>query len=700
MTDRLIRAACPHDCPDTCALIVTVRDGRAVALAGDPEHPFTRGFLCAKVAHFLDRVYDPDRLLHPWRRVGPKGSGKFERITWDAALDEIAARFRAIANSPEGPQAILPYSYLGTQGILQSRSLDRRFFHRLGASLLDRNICATAGLEGYAYTVGRKLTGIDPEAFAASRLILVWGTNLLTTNVHQWPFLREARRRGARIVVIDPYRGRTAAIADDHLPIRPGTDAALALGLMHVIVAEGLVDRDYVDRHTIGFEPLRARVAEYPPERVADITGLAPDRIRALAIDYATIRPAAIRLNAGLQRHSGGGMAVRTIACLPALVGAWRDRGGGMLLVTGGAFPLNRRRLERPDLCPPGTRLINMSQLGRVLTNSDGLTAPPIRALYVYNSNPAAIAPEQRLVLEGLRRADLFTVVHDLKWTDTTDYADIVLPATTQLEQADLVDSWGHHYLTWNEPAVAPLGEAKPNSEVFRLLAQRLGFGDEPAFTQTDDEILEEGLRWGGPELAGITLQTVKERGWVRLTLPNADTPLAQGGFTTPSGKCEFYSETLAREGFDPLPVYHPPAEVADANLARRYPIALLSPKAHHFFNSSYSGLPRFARAERGPAIELHPADAADRGLRDGDLVRVHNDRGEFRARLRVSDRVRPGVAVAPSIWWNRSGGGGGNVNQTTPAGPTDFGGAPSFYDNRVEVSAGPGTSDGWDEGR
>src|SRR5262245_42731309 len=521
---QTIRAVCPHDCPDTCGLVVTVADGRAVELRGDRDHPFTRGFLCQKVARYLDRVYHPERLKWPLKRVGPKGRGELVRITWDEALDTIARRFREIAASPDGPQAILPYSYAGTMGKLQGSSLDRRFFHRLGASLLDRTICATAGAAGCDITLGTRAT-LDPESVRHARLIINWGSNTSVTNIHLWTIMHAARKAGARIVTIDPYRSKTAERSDQWIPIRPGTDAALALGMMHVIWRDGLQDDRYLADYCLGGEPLRQRaLAEYPPEKVAAITGIPAADIEQLARDYATIRPAFIRINYGMQRHYGGGMAVRTITCLPAVVGAWRDAGGGCLLSTSRLHPFSATRLERPDLIPPGTRTINMTQLAEALTGA--LPPPAVRALYVYNANPAAVCPDQGRVLEGLRRDDLFTVVHEQFPTDTVDYADIVLPATTQLEHFDIHGSYGHLYVQTNEPAIAPLYEAKSNTDVFRLLARRLGFEPE-LFEVTDEELAAEALipEAHGPyppreAFGGLGLERLGKEGPVRLNLP------------------------------------------------------------------------------------------------------------------------------------------------------------------------------------
>ncbi|MBI3962479.1 MAG: molybdopterin oxidoreductase family protein, partial [Deinococcus sp.] len=557
--------------------------------------------------------------------------------------------------------------------------------NKLGASILDRNICATDGGQGYRYNIGATI-GVGPLEFERARLIIIWGSNVVTSNVHLWAIMQQARRQGAKLIVIDPWRNRTAAQADWYLQILPGTDAALALGMMHLIFKEGLQDDDYLEKYTVGAKQLKERAKAYPPERVARITGLAVNDIVTLARQYATTRPAAIRVNYGLSRHAGGGMAVRTISCLPAVIGAWREPGGGVLLSTSGTYPLNYAALERPDLILPSTRTMNMSALGDALT---GDVDPPVQALYVYNSNPAAVAPEQEKVVKGLLRPDLFTVVHEQFLTDTTDYADIVLPATTQLEHFDLMRSYGHLYLLLNQPAIAPLGQAKCNSDVFRLLAERLGL-DEPCLRDSDEEMAAQALSSKHPALSGITLERLKRDGWVRLNVPEPFIPFAQGNFPTPSGKCELSSQAMADAGFDPLPSYNPPAESQDSHpeLAKRYPLALISPPAHHLLNSSFSGMPRHRQAEGGPSLEIHPLDAVVRRIRHGQLVKIYNDRGTFFATACVTERTRAGVVVAPSIWWNKHSPGGCNVNATTSQLLTDMGRGATFYDNLVEVSA------------
>jgi anaerobic selenocysteine-containing dehydrogenase len=683
-SETVIKNVCPLDCPDTCSMRVTVAGGVATRLKGDAEHPFTRGFLCQKMARYLERVYSPERLLHPLRRVGPKGAGRFERIGWDEALDTIAAKFTAIAAGPDGPQAILPYSYCGTMGKLQSSSLDRRFFHRLGASQLDRTICASAGALGYEYTMGRGRLGADPEAVTTCKFIVNWGSNTANTNSHLWSLMIQARKAGATIVTIDPYRSPTAARSEWHIQLRPGTDAALALGVMHVFWRDGLTDDDYLARGTVGALALRRRaLEEYPPERVAAITGVDVDTLTQFAHRYAREKPCLIRVNYGLQRHHGGGMAVRTIACLPALVGAWRDPGGGVLLSTSGAYEFAMDRLTRPDLSPPGTRIVNMNHLAEALAGT--LPGPPIKALYVYNCNPAAVAPDQTRVAEGLSREDLFTVVHEQFPTDSVDYADIVLPATTQLEHVDIHGSYGHLYVMYNPPAIAPLGECRSNNDVFRALAARMGF--EPELFPVDETLIGE-LLGGGPALRGITLERLKTEGSVRLNVPMPFVPFAVGDFPTPSGKCELVSERMRADGLDPLPAYIPPREDPQTNpdLAARYPLQLLSPPRPQFLNSTFANQAHHRKAAGDPTVELAAEDARTRGLADGDWAEVYNDRGRFQARVALAGSVRPGVAVATGIYWSKLSPGGCNVNSTTATALTDMGGGATFFDNLVEV--------------
>jgi anaerobic selenocysteine-containing dehydrogenase len=676
---HLVKVACPHDCPDTCAMLVTVEDGRATRIQGDPTMPFTDGTLCTKVSYYLERTYSPDRLLYPMKRVGKKGEGKFRRITWDEALDEIAARLKSAA--AEDPQTILPLSYAGTMGMVQWSSMDRRFFYKLGASLLDRTLCSTAGKYGLKATLGGSV-GMDPERFDEAGLIILWGANPIVSNLHLWSRVQAAKRRGAKVIAIDPYRSLSAEKCTQHLALIPGTDGALALGMMHVLVREGLIDRDYIARYSIGFDALEKRLAEYPPERVAKLCGLTAGEVVQLARDYGSIRPAAIRLNYGMQRHAGGGIAARTIACLPALVGAWREVAGGLVLTTADFYGFDHAALERPDLLGGRRpRTINHVQVGDALTAA----APPVRAAIVYNNNPVAVCPESDKVIAGFAREDLFTVVIDHFQTDTADYADIVLPATTQLEHWDVHKSYGHLYVLANQPAIKPVGESLPNSEIFRRLAARMGF-DEPCFRDSDEDICRTALVSQGARMRGIEWDGVKERGWQRLNVPARFAPFAEGGFPTPSGKCEFYSEWLEKQGIDPLPFYNPPAEVADEALAERYPLAFLSPPARHFLNSTFANIARFREFEQEPHLDMHPQDAAARGIRDGDRVRVFNERGEYRLRARVNAKPRAGVVVAPSVWWKKHSPDRRNANNVTSQRVADLGGGSTFYDCRVQV--------------
>ena len=667
-------------------MLVTVEDGRAVRVAGDPEHPFTNGFLCAKVNRYVERTYHHDRLLHPMRRVGRKGEGRFERISWEDALQEIAARLNEIRRS-HGAEAILPYSYAGTMGLVQGESMDRRFFHAIGASKLDRTICSTPGATGMRMTLGASI-GADAEGLPQSDLVLLWGTNTLTSNPHLWPFVLRARENGARILCIDPIKTRTAAQCDEWIPIRPGTDAALALGMMHVVFERRLEDQDYLTRYTVGERELRDRAREYTPEKVARITGLPAAKVVEIAEAYGRATAAFIRVNYGLQRHAGGGMAVRTIACLPAITGHWRRPGGGVQLSTSANFAFNKPALHRVDL-GPATRTINMIRLGEALTARDaGVGGPPVKAIVVYNSNPAAVAPDRNAVLRGFAREDLFTVVLEHFQTDTADWADIVLPATTQLEHWDVHFAYGHHYLTLNRPSIAPQGECKPNSEVFRLIAARMGL-DDGCFKDDDLAIIKQALASTSPKLTGITFEELAERGWMRLNVPTPYLPFANGEFLTPSGKCELYSERLKEMGLDPVPTYIPPYESPerDAPLVAKFPLTLISSPAHQFLNSTFVNVDSLRRAAREPECILHPADAERRGIGVGMRVAIHNDRGAFTAVARVEPSIKEGVIWAPSIWWGKLTPDGANANQTTSQRETDMGHGPTFYDNQVEVS-------------
>ncbi len=684
---HVVRAACPHDCPDTCALHVTVENGVAIKVQGDPDHPTTKGVLCTKVARYTERTYHPDRLLHPLKRVGPKGSGQFVQVSWDEALDEIAARLGAIA--AREPEAVLPYSYAGTMGFVQGESMAARFFNKLGASDLDRTICASAGAAGLRYTYGAGV-GMHVEHFIDSKLILIWGSNPITSSVHFWAIAQEAKRRGAKLIAIDPYRSLTAEKCHQHIALLPGTDAALALGMMHVLIAEDLVDHEYIARHTVGYAQLKDRVRQYTPSRVARICGISEDTIVTLAREYASAKPAAIRLNYGMQRVKGGGQATRAVACLPALIGAWRDPAGGLLMSTSGYAPVDAVAQARPDLRARQdrpARMVNMSAIGDALCHpGDAAFGPKIEALVVYNSNPVAVAPESGKVAAGFGREDLFTVVLEHFQTDTADYADFVLPATTQLEHLDIHKAYGHTYLLANNPAIAPLGEAKPNSEIFRLLAGRMGWQDA-CFSDSDDQLAEQSIRWSDARMAGSDWESLKRDGWIRYDLPEA--PFANGQFHTPSGKCEFYSERLMQEGFDPLPDWVPPYESVASNpeLAARYPLAMISPPARNFLNSSFVNVDSLRASVGEPTLDIHPADAALRGIVDGAGVRVFNDRGTLNAKAKVTEKAREGVVVGLSIWWKKLAADGKNANEVTSQQLTDLGRAPTFYDCLVEVA-------------
>ncbi|MDB5805722.1 MAG: molybdopterin oxidoreductase [Betaproteobacteria bacterium] len=687
MTTTQVRAACPHDCPDTCALLITVEDGVATEVRGDPDHPTTAGVLCTKVARYTERTYHPERLLYPMRRVGRKGEGKFERISWDQALAEIAARLGGIA--ARAPQAILPYSYCGTMGLVQGESMSSRFFNQLGASQLDRTICAMAGFVGYTYTIGATI-GTDLEQFQDSKLIIIWGGNPIASNLHFWMRAQEAKRRGAKLIAIDPYRSLTAEKCQQHIALLPGTDAALALGMMHVLIRENLLDEDYIARHTLGFPQLKARAAEWTPERAAQTCGITVDEVVGLARDYGQAaqrgEPVAIRVNYGVQRVRGGGMSVRTIACLPALVGAWRHAAGGIQLSSSGSFPANRAALQRPDLLKQPVRTINMTTIGDdLLKDGSPEFGPKIEAVIVYNANPLAIAPDSAKVMQGFQREDLFTVVLEHFQTDSADYADILLPATTQLEHVDAHLAYGHLYMMANNAAIAPLGEAKPNTEIFRLLAARMGF-DDPCFGQSDDQLAAQAFDGRDARALHFDWDALKRRGWQKLNMPDA--PFAAGGFPTPSGKCEFYSATMLADGYDPVPTYIPPYESVATNpeLALKYPLAMISPPARNFLNSSFVNVKSLRSAEGEPHLDIHPADCAPRGIVDGEMVRIFNDRGSFVARARVTPKARAGLVVGLSVWWKKLASDGKNANEVTSQRLTDMGRAPTFYDTLVQV--------------
>jgi anaerobic selenocysteine-containing dehydrogenase len=658
MATRLVRAACPHDCPDTCSMHVTVEDGRATKVTGDADHPITVGFLCGKVSNYLDRVYAEDRILHPLVRE----DGGFRRASWDEALD-VAASGIMRARAEFGGESILPYSYMGTQGLIQGNTMSARVMNALGASALERTICATAGIAGIAQAHGIS-PEVDPEEWPNARYVLIWGWNPLSTAPHLWRKLLDARKNGARLVVVDPFRSRTARVADEHLRPLPGTDAALAIGMMRAVVDAGLHDEDWCRAHTDGYDELLAELERTTVAECAEQCGVDADSIVRVAREFASTRPALLRLGVGAQRHAGAPAAYATVASLPLLTGAWKDRGGGCSYIpTATAGALRSHPLEREDLRTSPVRTINMSRLGEALTDPE--MDPPVKVLVCWNSNPAAIAPDQERVLEGLHRDDLFTVVLEQFMTDTAQHADVILPATTQLEHLDVLFSWGHHYVTWNEPAIEPQGEAKPNTEAFRMLAAKLGL-DDPCFRETDAELVDALL-------AGFEENGLRERGWTKVDLGQGPVPHADGGFGTETGRATLQAR------------YEPPAEVADAALAERFPLAMVTPKTHLFLNSTFANQRRQHGQQPSPEVVLSPEDAAARGIEDGDLVRVFNDRGSFSCTARVSDDARPGVLVAPMGWWNHDYPDGRSGQATTPELLTTEGNAPTFNDNRVE---------------
>jgi len=715
---KVVHAACPHDCPDACGVLITVQDGRATKIQGDPAHPVTRGFLCAKVAKYLDRVYSPDRVLYPMRRVVPKGAsprssaphgqpraavptkpGEFQRISWDEALDEIAKKFKRVI-SEFGSEAILPYSYGGTLGKLGYASMDRRFFHAIGASQLARNICSEAGAAGVKSVYGVNM-GTEPEQFRQSKYIIAWAANIHGNNVHLWPFVEEARRAGAKLVVIDPYRTRTAACADWHIPINPGTDVALALAMMHVIINENLHDPDYIARHTEGFDELRRKVQEYPLEKAAQWTGIAAADIRKLARDYATVRPAVIRMNYGVQRSQNGGMASRAIAMLPCITGSWKEVGGGFQLSTSGGFGLNNAALERTDLMEKSlgrpARTINMVELGKTLNE---VNDPPVKAMYVYNSNPAAVCPNHNDVIRGLLRPDLFTVVHEQVFTDTTDYADIVLPATTFFEHKELQSAYGHYYLQMSNQAIEPLGECRSNVDVFRALAEKMGL-EEGCLRDSDNDMIDQALESPNPWLEGITRERLEKEGHIRLNfdspvlrakrgregrpLNDPFLPFANGNFRTPSGKALLYSDALRQQGLDPVAAFIPPDESRHTAKAKAFPLELLARKADNFLNSTFTNLPSMQALEETGLLEMNSSDADRRGIRDGDRVKVFNQRGEIELKAKVDGAVSPGV-VAAKLNWAKLTPGNRNINVLTSEKLTDLGNSATFYSVLVEV--------------
>ena len=698
-SSRNVIAACPHDCPDTCSMIVTVDNDKILEVRGNPDHPYTDGRLCVKINHYEERVHSSDRVMHPLKRKGPKGSGQFERITWDQAIKEISDRWKAII-AKSGPTAILPYSYLGTQGILNGLNVGDPFFNKLGATISERTFCDSGASTAYMMTVG-PTPGTDPESFVHSKYIILWACNTVSTNLHHWPIIDAAKKRGAKVIVIDPMKTRTSNHADWHIRIRPGTDTALAMGMINVVIAEGLIDKDYIDNYTVGFDELAERAKDYPPEKVARITGIPADDVRKLAREYATTQPPVIRIGVAVERHRNGGQTVRALTCLPALVGAWRHVGGGILQLPIWAFPMNWGNLMRPDFITPGTRVLNQWQLGQALTGEMKLD-PPIESICVYNANPLVVAPEQDKVIKGLLREDLFTVVSEHFITDTARYADIVLPATTQMEQEEIMFSWGHFYLSYNNRAIKPQGECVTNTELFRRLAKAMGM-DDPFFQRSDEQMIADSMDWANPALQGITIEDLKTKGFARLKLgtPDKYLPHAEGKFPTPSGKVELKASMAAGGNFvvpvfrqgsndhqDGSPVDPLPGYVEYENDAK-YPLNIISPKNHSFLNSGYANIARQLGHAGDQYVVINPSDAQSRKIVDGGTVEVFNETGRFRALAKVSDDVMPGVIASPLGYWASTSSGGSTVNAVNSARFADLGRAPTFSECRVEVRAG-----------
>lgn len=681
ITDGVVHSVCPHDCADTCSILSTVEGGRLMRVEGNPDHPVTRGFLCKKLMRAPERVYDAGRILHPMKRSGPKGSGEFKIISWDDAIAEITYNWKRIIDE-DGPLAILPFCGSGTEGVVNGNLAGKRLFNRLGTLQLVRTICTRAGRTGYRYTMGRSV-GADPARIADSKLVIAWGVNTPSTNIHQHPFFQQARQNGAKFVIVNPLRINGSDAADLVIRPRPASDAALALGMMNVIVDEGLEDRDFIDNFTIGFDVFKERLAEYPPDRVGDLTGVPADEIRAFARLYGEHRPSFISIGPGCQRHSNAGMTLRTLACLPALVGAYRRRGGGAYFPTSTVFPVGFGRLEGNGMRPNPAAGYNMIRLGAMLSEPG---APPIRSLYVYQGNPATTLYDQGRVTRGLARDDLFTVVHEQVMTDTARYADIVLPATSQFEQPDILFSYYQPSLLLNRPAIAPLGEARSNLDTFNALALAMGFG-EPCFKQNAWQVIDEILDLDHPAMAGVSRDALLADGWAAVGWEDGHDCFLKGSFPTPSGRIELYSEAMAESGLDPLPTYTPPVEGEEETpgLFARYPLSLLTPSGHGMLNSAYApeGGPT---GEDTPGLTIHPDDAAPRGIGNGDPVRVFNDRGACELTAHVDAAVRPGVVAAAGLWWSSAYPDGCNANHTTPDFPADMGGGSAFNTNLVQV--------------
>ena len=691
---------CPHDCPDTCSMIFEVQEGKLIGVKGNPDHPMTRGGLCVKLNDYEKRHYHPDRLLYPMRRSGPKGSKQFERITWDEALDEIVTRWKAII-AEQGPQAIVPYSYLGNQGLVHGLNGGDAFFNRMGATVTERTFCGEGSCTAWLLTVG-PTAGVDPESFIHAKYIIIWACNSVSTNLHHWHIIKEAQKKGAKVVVIDSYASKTAKEADVHIAPKPGTDGALAMAMIHTIIEEGMVDQDYVDNHTVGFTALKERAKTRTPEWAQAITGIPAEVIRQLSRDYATTQPAVIRLGVALERHYGGGQTIRAVSCLPALIGAWRHVGGGALQMPVWEHPYKFDVICRPDLIPEGTRVMNALQLGRALTNEPP-AGPPIKSMMCWNANPVTQAPETDKIVQGLLNEELFLVSAEHFISDTASYADILLPASMGAEQEDMILSWGHLYLTYNAKCVESPGEAIPNNEIFRRLAARMGYQEEN-FLWSDSECLENYVDWDSPACEGITLESLRELGFARLNVGTKDNraPHKAGNFPTPSGKCEFeitgatnfvagpfrqmYEGFQSGEALDSLPDYVCSRETSATNpeLAKKYPLNILSPKSHGFLNSCYANMEQKIKGQGEQFVLINALDAEQRNINDGDTVRVFNDRGAFEGEAKITTDVNPGLIVATLGYWRQLN--KGTVNSISSAEFVNMGHAPTFSDNLVQV--------------
>ena len=680
---QTVHVVCPHDCPDTCSMLVTVNEqGRAVRMEGNPQHPPTAGVLCTKVSRYLERTYHPERLLYPLKRIGKKDSGQFQRISWDEALDTIATKLNEIRQ--RNPQAILPCSYGGTLGKVQQEGMAARFFNRIGAALLDRTVCASAGGAALKASMGAGVS-TDLEQVEHAKVILIWGSNPIVTGVHFWRRAQMAQRQGAILIAIDPHRSLTAQKCQQHIAILPGTDGALALSLLHVLIRDGLIDHAYIQAYTHGFAALAERAQAYPPAKAADICGITVEEIENLAqllgkTALQDQQAVLMKLGYGMQRVRGGGNAVRAAIAIPTVLGAWRHKAGGLIMSTSGFFPFNTQALERPDLRQQPARTVNLSQLGNALLQ-DG--DDKIEALIVYNCNPVAILPDSAKVAAGFAREDLFTVVLEHFQTDSADYADIILPATTQLEHRDIHRAYGHNYIQLSQQAIQPLGECKPNTEIFRLIAARMGLTDA-ALQEDDTSLMQQVFDWQHPHTQAMQWAILQSQGWQHLAVPDA--PFAHGNFPTHSGKFEFVAAELGEYA---VPDFLPPHESAlnQPALAQRYPLQFISPPARHFLNSSFVNVTSLHSKTPEPTVELNPLDAALRGIENGQMVTVKNDRGSFTALAVITDNVRQGVVVASSIWWKKLAKDGKNCNEVASQALTDLGAAATYYDCLVEVT-------------